>query len=692
MARMRMLFACIGKAILCKGPKALCSLVPFGEVVYEVAADAWERLHQAAPKVEQQLAIAAVARAGLAEARQEAEAVVEELQLEQALPAEAKVNLVSYLSQVPDSVRRSLKRPADATGRTVPPSFSLDRPEQLLTMLPARLPRFKPGDRPVGVGNWELVELLGCGGFGEVWKARHPSLAGIAPVALKFCLDPACAVVVRHEASLLDRVMQQSTHPGVVTLRQAYLESDPVCLEYEYIAGGDLAGAINAWHGRGRGGERMPLRQINRVMLQLAEIIAFAHRLNPPIVHRDLKPANVLLSVGNALRGVPAPVGNALRGVPEESGTPRRAFPTDVTLKVTDFGIGGVAATRSLSVRGGQVLPTSLRGAHTPFYASPQQVKGEPPDPRDDVHALGVIWYQMLTGELSTSLPPDWSTVLKDLGQLLPLIDLMAECVTSRLDKRLKDAGVLADRLRNELEAEDLPEALPLDEPPPEVEPVRPRAGKRAATERKRPARETILEAQPTEAPPHRRPRRKPARSDNQMRRFSAPGLRLSELRLDLERWLIGQGFNVQDLLTEDGATLIQMEQKSTWRKLTGMSSALNIILDHRDDELIVEIGAGHWMDKAAVGAVSLFVLWPLAVTAAIGAWSQMKLPEQIFTRIEEQLNRNRRGSEEAGRSGLSTDAIARLRELAALREQGILTDEEFQAEKKRLLGKAGPK
>jgi hypothetical protein len=108
------------------------------------------------------------------------------------------------------------------------------------------------------------------------------------------------------------------------------------------------------------------------------------------------------------------------------------------------------------------------------------------------------------------------------------------------------------------------------------------------------------------------------------------------------------------------------------------MSSALNIILDHRDDDLTVEIGAGQWMDKAAVGAVSLFVLWPLAVTAAIGVWSQMKLPEQIFSRLEEQLEHKRRRSDIPNRSGLSTDAIGRLKELAALRDQGILTDEEF--------------
>src|SRR5262249_45470960 len=53
----------------------------------------------------------------------------------------------------------------------------------------------------------------------------------------------------------------------------------------------------------------------------------------------------------------------------------------------------------------GDLLASSLRGAHTPLYASPQQVRGDAPDVRDDVHALGVIWYQLLTGDLGSGPP-----------------------------------------------------------------------------------------------------------------------------------------------------------------------------------------------------------------------------------------------------------------------------------------------
>src|SRR5437660_827487 len=83
-------------------------------------------------------------------------------------------------------------------------------------------------------------ELLGVGGFGEVWKAKNPLLDGVPPVALKFCLDPNMAQYLRNEAAVLNRVMRQGRHPGIVTLLRTYLSAETPCLEYEYVMGGDL--------------------------------------------------------------------------------------------------------------------------------------------------------------------------------------------------------------------------------------------------------------------------------------------------------------------------------------------------------------------------------------------------------------------------------------------------------------------
>jgi hypothetical protein len=118
------------------------------------------------------------------------------------------------------------------------------------------------------------------------------------------------------------------------------------------------------------------------------------------------------------------------------------------------------------------------------------------------------------------------------------------------------------------------------------------------------------------------------------MRSFYCQGSRFSELIASTRNWLIGKKFNCQQLLIEDGGVLIQIEKRGGWRKVVGMSTALNIVFRQVENTVNVEIKAGRWLDKAAAGTVSLFILWPLAVTAGIGAWRQTKMPERIFGHI----------------------------------------------------------
>jgi len=106
----------------------------------------------------------------------------------------------------------------------------------------------------------------------------------------------------------------------------------------------------------------------------------------------------------------------------------------------------------------------------------------------------------------------------------------------------------------------------------------------------------------------------------------------------DIKGWLDVQGFDSQQMNAENQGLLIQIKKRGGWRDFVGMSTSLNIVFHQSGDTLTVQIGAGKWIDKAAVGTVSLLVLWPLAITAGFGAWEQMKMPEKVFHYIGTRL------------------------------------------------------
>ncbi|HLN30516.1 MAG TPA: bifunctional serine/threonine-protein kinase/formylglycine-generating enzyme family protein [Gemmataceae bacterium] len=421
------------------------------EVLPQVVNSTWDAWSKDRDEAERRTEIDALVRATDEEVHAAVSGIAKDVALGQ--PPEVQEALAAYLNQIPPTIRHSLRRPTDPRGARIPADLPLRQAEDLLPFMPIRLPRFKVGDTPLPGVDWQLIELLGVGGFGEVWKARNPNMSSAPPVALKFCLDPPSANVLRNEARLLDRLMQQGRHPGIVTLRQTYLSAEPPCLEYEYIPGGDLAGLMQEWH-RQRNGPAAT--QVTRVMLRLAEIVAFAHRLDPPIVHRDLKPANILVQR--------TPVGKFV-------------------LRIADFGNGGVAASHAIrqTLRGvsqAQLLVSAVRGACTPLYASPQQMRGYDADPRDDIYALGVIWYQLMTGELGTGRPGGtrWPKRLQEQGMAGPFVELLGSCFEDNPDDRPHNAGSLAEELRAMLQGMSSPTSAPIVAPAAETAPAAPAA------------------------------------------------------------------------------------------------------------------------------------------------------------------------------------------------------------------------
>jgi|GEM_PF-5895910 len=201
------------------------------------------------------------------------------------------------------------------------------------------------------IAQYEILEPLGGGSMGEVYKAKDLRLGRV--VALKFLpadltRDPSARRRFLHEAqavALLD-------HPNVATLYESgESEGGRVFLALAFYEGETLQQKLA--HG--------PIRLPEAVAIarQIAQGLAAAHRRN--IVHRDVKPANVVVL-------------------------------PDGTVKLLDFGLAKVAGATTLTRLG------SSPG--TPAYKSPEQTKGEKVDPRSDLWALGVVLYEMVTGRV----------------------------------------------------------------------------------------------------------------------------------------------------------------------------------------------------------------------------------------------------------------------------------------------------
>ena len=220
---------------------------------------------------------------------------------------------------------------------------------QRVRLLP-RIPLFSTHD--IIDGQYQIISLLGQGGMGEVYHAfdlRAPRTPDgkYREVALKVLLPGADHLA---EAEAVNSVR----HPNIVTLYEHGVFSDGTpYLSFEYVDGFRLNN-INR-------GNPMPLETILDIAIQIAEGLAAVHRSG--FVHRDLKPDNVVASHNK-------------------------------TIKIVDFGIAKEVKNESSPHEPND----KIEG--TPDYMAPEQIRGEPPDTRSDIYALGVMLYQMVSGYL----------------------------------------------------------------------------------------------------------------------------------------------------------------------------------------------------------------------------------------------------------------------------------------------------
>jgi CHASE2 domain-containing sensor protein len=202
-------------------------------------------------------------------------------------------------------------------------------------------------------GRYRILELIGKGGMGTVYKGLDPVLDRL--VALKTIrLD--FAVSAGEVSELKERLVREAkaagklSHPNIVTIYDVGEEEGLQYIAMEYLSGYTLDGFIKKK-------KELNYRIVAKIMMQVCAALNYAHQKG--IVHRDVKPANIMLL-------------------------------EDFAVKVMDFGIARLATSS---------LTQSNVTLGTPHYISPEQLEGKQVDKRSDIFSLGVIIYEFLTGD-----------------------------------------------------------------------------------------------------------------------------------------------------------------------------------------------------------------------------------------------------------------------------------------------------
>jgi tetratricopeptide (TPR) repeat protein len=253
---------------------------------------------------------------------------------------------------------------------------------------------FAPGD--LFAGRYRMVARIGRGGMGDVWQADDLVLD--TPVALKVIYSTAPE---RRERILNEvRLARQITHPAICRVFDVGETKGDIFYSMEFVKGEDLAALL-------RRVGRLPVEKVVDIGLQLSSGLAAAHAVG--VLHRDLKPANVLID-------------------------------NDGLVRITDFGIA---------------IPTGSAGQHTltgtPAYLAPEQrAPGATLSERTDVYALGMVLYELITGQHAATAnglasPPPPSTFVPNLD---PRLDaLVMRALSPEPEKRPASALEIADAL-----------------------------------------------------------------------------------------------------------------------------------------------------------------------------------------------------------------------------------------------------
>jgi TolB-like protein len=276
-------------------------------------------------------------------------------------------------------------------------------------------------EKDLVLGNYRLVEKLGEGGMGQVWRARDLKLD--RDVAVKFLAsdavaDPERRAFFEREA----KAVAALSHPNIVTIFAVDEAEGTSFFTMEYVDGQPLSMLIEP------GG--VPLDRFLEIAVPLADAVAAAHARG--IIHRDLKPQNIMIDAAG-------------------------------TLKVLDFGLARIllALPKILSRDEGSTATIDADFAGTIAYMSPEQLRSEPLDHRTDLFSLGVVLFEWATGRLpfgGRTGPERIAGVLKEeprsaveINPRLPskLDRILRHCLEKEPRYRMASARDLRDELED---------------------------------------------------------------------------------------------------------------------------------------------------------------------------------------------------------------------------------------------------